>query len=331
MTSPRPRPVLDPDIPAADRDLLRAPSTRLVAAARPAPARPRPGPARLLARALWIPLLALFYGVLPGGWITLFLLASLDEEDLLTGVFRWGRTAVLAMLVLPVVQVTLILLGWEPAAVLVAAAGFTGWTVGIARRLGEPPAARAARVHHGRYLTAGDFDRPAAGLLSRAQRAIDAVQGSRAQRAGLLDGVGNAVALPYQEWEIAEALAEHTRLRREHEAQRPDRLSEPVRALLEPQRRALALSVRSVTERVEALEDYARRVRDLDGAYHEWQVLRRLPEQNARHRDLLARTVRDDLAREEIDRLTGDAQRAETALHDSITSAVQAARAVGRL
>ncbi|RFU38624.1 hypothetical protein DZF91_26720, partial [Actinomadura logoneensis] len=203
-----------------------------------------------------------------------------------------------------------------------AAAGFAGWTAGALRHLREPAAVRAAREHHGRYLLPADFDRPAARLLVRAQRAVDAVLGSRAHREGLLDSIDNATELPRQEWAVAVALAEHTRLRRERRAQQPDRLSAPVRALLEPQRRALDLSVRSVTERVEALESYARSARAADEAYHEWRVLRDLPEQNARYRDLLAGTVRDALAVEVVGRLDADARRAEEVLRDRVASAV---------
>ncbi|MEW2355054.1 hypothetical protein [Spirillospora sp. NPDC029432] len=310
----RPRPVFDPALPGADRALLAAAPERLVAATLPAPPAARPGAATIAVRAIWIPLFAFFYGVLPGGWIRVFFLASLDEDDMLDSVFRWGRGAVVAMMATPFLQIALILLGQGEAAVLLAAASFTGWVIGALRHVREPAATRAAREHHGRYLLPADLDRPAAGLLRRAQRAVDAVLASESHAAGLLDEAGNAVALPEQEWAIACALAEHTRLRRERAAQRPERLSPRVRAMLEPQERALGLSVRSVTERVEALEAYARQARETDDAYHEWRVVRRIPEQNARYRDLLAATVRDDLAREEIDRLAGDARRARAAL-----------------
>jgi hypothetical protein len=203
---------------------------------------------------------------------------------------------------------------------------FAGWVAGALRHLREPAAARAAREHHGRYLLPADFDRPAAGLLVRAQRAVDAVLGSRAHGAGLLDDVNNTVVLPRQEWSIASALAEHTRLRRERLAQRPERLSPRVRALLEPQDRALALSVRSVTGRIEALEAYARRAGEADDAYHESLVVQALPEQNARYRDLLASTVGDEMAGAEIRGMAEDAHRAETALRERVTSALRAGR-----
>ncbi|WP_344588025.1 hypothetical protein [Actinomadura vinacea] len=318
-----PRAVFDPEIPAADRALLDTAPERLVAAHLPVPPRPRPGRATIAARVLWIPPFAFFYGVLPGGWIRAFFIASLDQDD--DNVFRWGRASMLAMMVTPAVQFALILLGQGEAAALLAAASFTGWVAGTLRHLREPAAARAARERHGRYLLPGDFDRPAARLLLRAQRASDAVLGSAAHTEGLLDDVENTVVLPRQEWAIASALAEQTRLRR---AERPERLSPRVRALLEPQRRALELSVASIVERIEALEAYAEHTRELDDAYREWEFVRRLPEQNERYRELLAATVRDDLAREEIERLDDGARTARDMLREAVGGAVRAGHAL---
>ncbi|TMR04762.1 hypothetical protein ETD83_08250 [Actinomadura soli] len=320
----RPRPVFDPEISGDDRAVLAAAPELLVAACAPRPPRPRLRATTVAARLVWIPVFAFFYGVLPGGWLRVFFLASLDGDELVGGAMRWGRLPIAAMMLTPALQVLLLLLGQTDAAAVLAAASFTGWVAGALRHVREPAAARAAREHHGSYLLPGDFDRPAARLLVRAQRAIDAVLGSQAHGAGLLDDVNNAVVLPRQEWAIAGALAEHTRLRRERRAQQPERLSPRVRAMLEPQDRALALSVRSVTRRIEALEAYARRAGEADDAYHESRVLRELPEQNARYRDLLASTVGDEMAGAEIRGMAEDAHRAERALRERVTSALRA-------
>ncbi|TDD27550.1 hypothetical protein E1287_34290 [Actinomadura sp. KC06] len=320
----RPRPVFDPGIPDDDRAVLAAAPERLVAACMPEPPRPRLRPATVAARLVWIPAFAFFYGVLPGGWLRVFFLASLDGDELVGGAARWGRLPVAAMMLTPALQVLLLLLGQTEAAAVLAAVSFTAWAAGALRHVREPAAARAAREHHGSYLLPGDFDRPAARLLIRAQRAIDAVLGSQTHGAGLLDDVNNAVVLPRQEWAIAAALAEHTRLRRERRAQQPERLSPPVRAMLEPQDRALRLSVRSVTRRIEALEAYARRADEADDAYHESLVLQDLPEQNARYRELLANTVGDEMAGAEIRGMAEDAHRAERALRERVTSALRA-------
>ncbi|TDB90539.1 hypothetical protein E1264_04645 [Actinomadura sp. KC216] len=320
----RPRPVFDPGICDDDRAVLAAAPELLVAACRPRPPRPRLRPVTVAARLVWIPAFAFFYGVLPGGWLRVFFLASLDGDELVGGAARWGRLPVAAMMLTPALQVVLLLLGQTEAAAVLAAVSFGGWVAGALRYVREPAAARAAREHHGSYLLPGDFDRAAARLLVRAQRAIDAVLGSQAHGAGLLDDVNNAVVLPRQEWAIAAALAEHTRLRRERRAQQPERLSPRVRAMLEPQDRALELSVRSVTRRIEALEAYARRAGEADDAYHESRVLQELPEQNARYRDLLASTVGDEMAGAEIRGMAEDAHRAERALRERVTSALRA-------
>ncbi|MFB4307571.1 hypothetical protein [Actinomadura sp. GTD37] len=320
----RPRPVFDPDLGAEARAVLAAAPERLVAACRPAPPPPRLRAATVAGRLVWIPAFAVFYGVLPGGWLRVCFLASPDDDELLGGAMRWGRLPVLAMMLTPAVQVVLLLLGQLEAAAVLAAAGFTGWAAGALRHVREPAASRAAREHHGSYLLPADFDGPAARLLVRAQRAVDAVLGSRAHCAGLLDDVNNAVVLPRQEWAVAGALAEHTRLRRERLAQQPERLSPRVRALLEPQDRALELSVRSVTGRIEALEAYARRAGEADDAYHESRVLQGLPEQNARYRDLLASTARDETAGAEIRGMAEDARRAEAALRERVAGALRA-------
>ncbi|MEO3823789.1 hypothetical protein [Actinomadura sp. B10D3] len=322
----RPRPVFDPAIGGGDRALLAGSSERLVPACMPAPPPPRLRAATVVARLVWIPAFAMFYGVLPGGWLRVCFVASLDEDTLVGEASRWGRLPVLAMMLTPALQILLLLLGQIEAAVVLTAASFAGWALGALRHAGEPAAARAARENHGRYLLPGDFDRPAARLLVRAQRAVDAVLGSQAHGAGLLDDINNAVVLPRQEWAIAEALATHTRLRRERLAQQPERLSADVRALLEPQDRALALSVRSVSGRIEALEAYARRAGEADDAYHEARVLQGLPEQNARYRDLLASTVGDEMAGEEIRGMAEDARRAEKALRERVAGAVRAGR-----
>ncbi|NDU76150.1 hypothetical protein GWI34_26495 [Actinomadura sp. DSM 109109] len=325
----RPRPVFDPGICGEERAALAAAPERLVPACRPAPAPPRLRTATVAARLVWIPAFGLFYGVLPGGWLRVCFVGSLDDDELVGGAVRWGRLPVLAMMLTPAVQVLLLLLGHLEAALALAAASFAAWVAGALRYVREPAAARAAREHHGRYLLPADFDEPAAGLLVRAQRAVDAVLGSRTHRAGLLDDINNAVVLPRQEWAIAAVLAEHARLRRERRAQRPERLSPRVRALLEPQDRALELSVRSVTGRIEALEAYARRAAEADDAYHEAGVLRGLPEQNARYRDLLARTAADAMADEEIRGMAEDARRAELALRERVAGAVRAGHDLG--
>ncbi|MBW8482384.1 hypothetical protein [Actinomadura parmotrematis] len=104
------------------------------------------------------------------------------------------------------------------------------WCVFLALA-GEGEGVAAARSHHGRYFLFSDFapadQRPWFGvslreLMARAQAAVRAVLESEVNAAGLLDDTANAVLLPRQEWEIAQALADLTRgVRRRGRAGRP--------------------------------------------------------------------------------------------------------------
>ncbi|MFC5181043.1 hypothetical protein [Actinomadura harenae] len=153
-----------------------------------------------------------------------------------------------------------------------------------------------------RFVVPEDLDDEARALLARTQTAVDAVRASEVNREGLLESAENAVILPREEWEIAHALARQSRLR----ADEPERDGDvpEVEAVLRPLREKLNRSVTAVTRRVEALERYAdhvraadevlvaqRRVDDLTGRAHEYD-------------ELLAETVRDDMALPEIERMT---------------------------
>ncbi|MFC6929527.1 hypothetical protein ACFQHO_03625 [Actinomadura yumaensis] len=61
----RPRPVFDPALSGADRELLASAPERLVAASLPPPAPPRLSAAAVAGRAVWIPMVAIFYGCCP--------------------------------------------------------------------------------------------------------------------------------------------------------------------------------------------------------------------------------------------------------------------------
>jgi hypothetical protein len=194
-------------------------------------------------------------------------------------------------------------------------------------RCGEGPAARLARMLHGRYVRPQDLGETGAGLLERAQRAVAAVLESSVNRAGLLDEVRNAVTLPAQLWEIALTLTQVDGLRLEHETV-PDRVHPPIAELLDAQAEALALATEAVTRRVGALEDYATRVRAADDALRQWETAQRLSARSEAYRELLARTVRDELAVAQIAGLTEEARRIEEALHASVGRARRAGLAL---
>ena len=181
----RPRPVVDPAIPAAGRQLLTRPGAPLIPASRPLPARGGGRMPRRAARAartgLVLAIIAAIRGVLSLGqggsvflWIALFI-----------AVFTVLRTMVLAV------------------------------------RYGHPTAgprtaaAKAARRYHGRYLTAADFDPAAAALLARAQHAIGVITATGIFRDGLLDGPADGSDLTIHEWDIARTLAGLTQVRKD--------------------------------------------------------------------------------------------------------------------
>ncbi|MFI6522898.1 hypothetical protein ACIBF1_45600 [Spirillospora sp. NPDC050679] len=199
---------------------------------------------------------------------------------------------------------------------------------------GEDEHVEAAREYHGRYYLEDDFGSgkklqrwlsvSPQKLMERTQTAIAAVLESEVDSAGLLDDTANAVVLPQQEWEIAQALVELTRIWRQLNEIVTEESSARVLATVKPQREALKTSAAALTRRVEALERYADRTRAADVAYREWRTLRELEELNDDTLDMLARTVRDELAAAEIDALA-DRSGLEP-LRDSLREAREAAQ-----
>ncbi|WP_433347308.1 hypothetical protein ACQP25_29705 [Microtetraspora malaysiensis] len=144
---------------------------------------------------------------------------------------------------------------------------------------------------------------------------------------GLLDDVRNRVTLPDQVWEVASTLALLDTLRREHEVV-PDRQHQPIAEMLDAQAQALNLATESATRRVAAIEDYAARVRGADDALQQWETVQRLSARSATYQDLLARTVRDELAIIQITEMTEEARRVEEALRASVKRARKAGLAL---
>ncbi|HEU5025713.1 MAG TPA: hypothetical protein VFV01_12405 [Spirillospora sp.] len=303
-----PRVVLDPDIPDGAREVLAA-NARLL----PHPSAPPPRP-RFGGRGLTTAALAAFQAPI---WVYLPVLAcwqygkrakiagAVAEAAVIAPIAIWGLYG-LAFNIL-----------WGAPLQLIA-------FIAVLVRSGEPELPRLIRRHTDRYVRPEELDGPAADLLDRAQAAVDAVIRSEVNREGLLDEVRNTVTLPRQLWDAARTLAELSRLNAELE-QKTMGLSTPrVVEALRPQRKALDLATESVVKRVEALERYAARTRAADQALLELRALRNLAEGTDAYRDLLARTVRDDLAIAEIDDLAERARQIEEALHDSVEQARRA-------
>ncbi|MEU5878348.1 hypothetical protein [Spirillospora sp. NPDC047279] len=175
-----------------------------------------------------------------------------------------------------------------------------------------------------RFLVPEDFDAEGRALLGRVQRAIDSVQESQVNKEGLLDNVDNAVTLPRQEWEIAQVLARQSKLRVEQERFADEAPLPEVQAAMRPLRDKLDLSVAAVTRRVEALERYAERARAADEALRAQRHLETLAYRAHEYDELLADTVRDELAMPSIERLTDQGDELVRTLRTRLAEAAEA-------
>ncbi|WP_019632772.1 hypothetical protein [Actinomadura atramentaria] len=295
-------PVIDPEVPERRQRLLLAAPDALFPPGK-APRRPllggrtfEDGGVSLLHAPVWVVLPAL------AGWFH-------GLRGRIAGAVAQVAVVVFIMLVSPVVWF------WTGAAATMIA------FLVLFALCGEGPVARAARELHGRYVRPDDLGGAEAALVRRAQTAVATVLGSAVQRQRLLDDVRNTVTLPAQTWDIAQTLAKADELRKEHAATPLERRDAAITQILAAQSEALSLAAASVTRRVEALEDYAARVRDADDALHRWTTAQRLSERGDAYQDLLARTVRDEIAVDHLRELTEEAARVERALRSSVSRA----------
>ncbi|MFD8476332.1 hypothetical protein ACFV2E_30500 [Streptomyces globisporus] len=173
-----------------------------------------------------------------------------------------------------------------------------------------------------RCVQPSDLNDDARTLLARAQQAKKSVLTSAVHRLDLIDRQHNDVALPRQEWEIAAALREYTRLVK---AEPSNPKGGKVAALLDTRRRALRASLDGITRRVSALESYADQVAQADDRYRELQQIQVLTDGSDEVLDFLARTARDDLAVAEIEGMTGKAAAVADAFSVALESAKEAA------
>jgi hypothetical protein len=186
---------------------------------------------------------------------------------------------------------------------------------------GESPAAEYGRRHRGRYVHASMLEPLDAALLDRTVDATETVLNSPIDRDGLLDGIANRVTLPRQAWEIAQTLTELTRLRREQGSARAGRVTDRIGEVLATQEEALTVATRALARRISALEEYARRTEEAEAVYAEWRTLQDLAEDGEAYRELLSRTVRDQLAAGEVGELAERARDLEESLRDSVEQA----------
>jgi hypothetical protein len=174
------------------------------------------------------------------------------------------------------------------------------------------------------------LDDPCRALLGRAQSAISVILGSRVRAAGLLGHPVDDALLREHEWEIASKLREITALRTLHKANTAGGPAGPMTTdVLGRQRRAIERAQEGTTSLVLALERYASQIAAADEAERDWQRAIELSELNDKYLDLVARTVADDFATEEIAGMIEQLAAATRARSDRLHDADLAARALG--
>ena len=294
------RPALDPAIPRAARDLLRARGDLL------APDRPRRRQSLLPA---------------PG-----------DRREATVSNAVTGLSAALLVAVVgasPWAVGVLVFqqpVGWQSAAgryglllaeliVVVTAVIFGTRIARFGEVRMEAEAARVARIYRGRYLTHADLDSRARVLLRRAQDAVATISEAEIVQSDLLDEPATSTLLAEQEWQIALAVKEQARLRALRARLREPSPHTPAAELLEEHRRAARAADRSIANRVAALERYAAEISLADTAYRDWRQHAAVAELTGAHLDLLARTAADEYGIAELEALT---ERART-LRRSLT------------
>jgi hypothetical protein len=290
------RPAVDPAIPQADRDLLMAKGALVTPADGDQPGRRRgylpADPGQRLATVDGAAM-----GLTGAMMIAIFGTTPLAVGVLaLQGASAWeSASSHYALLLAEVITIfTIVVFG-----VRVALFGQPG---------GRAPAEVAARTHRGHYLTDDDFDRPSRVLLRRVQDAIDAVTGAQVCQDGLLDQSATSMALAAQEWDIAVALGEQTRLRAKRAELSEINAGPATSAVLDRHFKAAQLAEASITDRVAALERYAAEIRLADAAYRDWKQAAGLAELSAQHLDMLARTAADEHGIAEIEAMSQQAR-----------------------
>ncbi|MET9726380.1 hypothetical protein [Streptomyces zaomyceticus] len=291
------RPVVDPDLEDAERALLEKSADGLFPATLPLPEEPGLG-GRTKAD-IWTAL----------GASAVCALLPVTILWALIGVWPGLAVGLAAQAGLIWVGVQF---GFEAFILTVVGVHLLAWLLIVVLGCGTDERQRVARLRHGRYYLAEDFgDDSLRELLGhsplrrmeRAQAAVTAVLQSQVDRDGLLDDIANDVTLPAQQYEIAQRLAELTRLARKVRTAAGDASGSRVEEVLRTQRQALRLSSSALEERVEALERYAENTRAADAAYREWEAVRELEQLGEDMHELVVNTVRDELAVAEIEGL----------------------------
>ncbi|MFG6191362.1 hypothetical protein [Nonomuraea sp. JJY05] len=184
---------------------------------------------------------------------------------------------------------------------------------------------RAAQVHANRFILPEDLDYPCQMLLRRAQNAVEAIMGSRVHRDGLIDTIDNRVSLPEEVWQIAQRLRKLSSMHAEHGKIVPRELPPGMEDAFKPYTTALDAAWTSLSHRVRHLEKYAKQVIKADKVYHAHRRLEALAAKTPEYQQLIADTVRDELAHERIRELADQAAHMRKLFEESIAQARLAA------
>ena len=189
---------------------------------------------------------------------------------------------------------------------------------------------RLAYAHADHYVLAEDLDYPCQQLLRRAQNAVEVILGSKVHRAGLIDTIDNQVTLPEEVWQIAQRLRKLSAMHAEHGKLVPRELPPGMEEAFKPYSNALDAAWTSLSKRVRHLEKYAKQVIKTDKVYQTHRRLEALAARTPDYQRLIAETVHDELAHQQIRERADQAAHARKMFEESITQARQAAGALLR-
>lgn len=169
-------------------------------------------------------------------------------------------------------------------------------------------------------------------LLERAEDAAAAIMNSDARSQNLLNTYVDEELLRDNIRNIEMVAKKITDLRAKHRsitamsATEPDAQAGPMTdAVIGPQRRAIETVLSFAKSRVENLERYAASIKGVDATHRDWIGAQRAEGLNEGVRDLLANTVKDELAVEELRMLTERTAQAREAFQKSVREANLAA------
>jgi hypothetical protein len=174
-------------------------------------------------------------------------------------------------------------------------------------------------------VRASDLDGQARGLVLRTQRAIRSALGSRIYASKSLKHAVAEPVLRRHEWEVAVALREISTLHLQISAEggAPGPMTDKV---LKSQQRALAAATDATASRIKALERYAAELEMADAAERDWKAAMKASGRNDQYLDLIARTMADEYAVNEMKGLTEDVAAAAQALNEHLYQASLAAQ-----